>query len=313
MGDAILFEEFYGLFFGIGLFLYSINIMSEKIQDAFGDSLKSFLGKTARGKWSSILTGTAVTAAIQSSTAVTVMLVSLAESGIVSLYQATGIIMGANMGTTVTSLLIAFNFSALAPFFILFGAFVKLLCNKERIRAVGEVLLAFGMLFAGLEAMSGAFSSLRDNPVFINMIISASGKVGGILSGILMTVIIQSSSATVGILQGLAAQGLVGLSDAIYIVLGQNIGTVLTSLLASVGRNEKAKHIGKIHLIFNIVGCAFFLPLCSFLPVGEWLSRFGNPSLAVSVFHIVFNIVNTVIMLPFYDRLAKKKEPLRRQ
>ncbi len=307
MGDVILYEGFYGLFFGIGIFLYSINIMSEKIQEAFGDSLKSFLGKTARGKWSSILTGTAVTAAVQSSTAVTVMLVSLAESGIVSLFQAVGIIMGANMGTTVTSLLIAFDFSALAPFFIVFGAFIKLLCSKERFRAVGEVFLAFGMLFAGLKAMSGAFSSMRDNPVFLNMIVSASGKVGGILSGILMTVIIQSSSATVGILQGLASEGLVGLDDAVYIVLGQNIGTVLTAILASVGRSEKAKQIGKIHLIFNIAGCIFFLPLCAFLPVGEWLESIGNPSLAVSVFHIVFNIINTVILIPFYDRFANRK------
>lgn len=305
-----MYEGFSALLFGIGLFLYSINIMSEKTQEAFGDSLKYFLGKTAGGKWSSILTGTAVTAAVQSSTAVTVMLVSLAESGIVSLFQAVGIIMGANMGTTVTSLLIAFDFSALAPFFIVFGAFLKLLCSKERIRTVGEAILSFGMLFAGLKIMSGAFSSMRDNPLFLNMIVSASGKVGGILSGILMTVIIQSSSASVGILQGLAAEGLVSLDDAVYIVLGQNIGTVLTTVLASVGRNERAKEIGKIHLIFNIAGCVFFLPLCAFLPVGEWLSRLGNPSFAVSVFHIVFNAVNTVILLPFYDRLAKKKEPL---
>ncbi len=319
MGDAILYEGFFGLLFGVGLFLYSINIMSEKTQEAFGDSLKSFLGKTARGRWSSILTGTAVTAAVQSSTAVTVMLVSLAESGIVSLFQAVGIIMGANMGTTVTSLLIAVDFSALAPFFIVFGAFLKLLCGKERVRAVGEVILAFGMLFAGLKAMSGAFSSLKDNPVFLNMIVSASGKVGGILSGILMTVIIQSSSATVGILQGLAAEGLVSLGDAVYIVLGQNIGTVLTAILASVGRSAKAGQIGKIHLIFNIAGCLFFLPLCALLPVGEWLGKIGNPSLAVSVFHIIFNIVNTVILLPFYDRFvrlgeerasAQKRKPL---
>lgn len=307
MGDVILYEGFFGLLFGIGLFLYSINIMSEKTQEAFGDRLKSFLGRTARGKCSSILTGTAVTAAVQSSSAVTVMLVSLAESGIVSLFQAVGIIMGANMGTTVTSLLIAFDFSALAPFFIIVGAFIKLLCSRPRLRAGGEVILAFGMLFAGLEAMSGAFSSLRDNTVFLNMIISSSGKVGGILSGILMTVIIQSSSATVGILQGLAAEGLVGMEDAVYIVLGQNIGTVFTTILASAGRKGEARQIGKIHLIFNIAGCLFFLPLCAVLPVGEWLSRLGNPSLAVSVFHIVFNIVNTVILLPFYDRFAGVK------
>lgn len=308
MGDAILYDGFYGLIFGIGLFLYSINIMSEKTQEAFGDRLKLFLGKTARGKCSSILTGTAVTAAVQSSTAVTVMLVSLAESGIVTLFQSVGIIMGANMGTTVTSLLIAVDFSALAPFFIICGAFMKLLCRKREAPAVGEVILAFGLLFAGLEAMSGAFSSLRDNPVFLNMIISASGKAGGILSGILMTVIIQSSSATVGILQGLAAEGLVSLDDAVYIVLGQNIGTVLTVLLASVGRSTNAKRIGRLHLIFNIVGCIFFLPLCALLPVGRWLEEIGNPSLAVSVFHIIFNIINTVILLPFYDRLARARD-----
>lgn len=293
------------MLWGLGLFLYGINIMSEKTEKAFGDRLKKLLGKTARGKYSSILTGTAVTALVQSSSAVTVLLVSLVESGTVTLFQSVGIIMGSNIGTTVTSLLIAFDFSSLAPFFILFGALVKLFCQKEKLNCIGDVCFGFGLLFLGLEAMSGAFSSLKDNPVFLNMIISASGKVGGILSGILMTVIIQSSSATVGILQGLAAEGLVGLNDAVYIVLGQNIGTVITVLLASVGRSRKAKKIGSIHLIFNVVGCLFFIPLCAFMPVGEWLERFGNPSLAVSVFHIIFNIVNTVILLPFYDRFAK--------
>ncbi len=302
-----MYKGFTALLFGLGLFLYSINIMSEKTQLAFGDKLKAFLGKTARGKFSSIATGTAVTAVVQSSSAVTVMLVGLTESGIVSLFQAVGIIMGANIGTTVTSLLIAFNFSELAPFFIIAGAFIKLLCKKERLCLTGEVILAFGMLFAGLEAMSGAFSSMRDNPVLINMIISSSGKIGGILSGILMTVIIQSSSATVGILQGLAAEGLVSLDNAVYIILGQNIGTVITVLLASVGRSKKAKQIGRIHLLFNVIGCACFIPVCALLPVGEWLSHLGNPSLAVSVFHIVYNIVNTVILLPFYDRLAKER------
>lgn len=300
-----MYTGFAALLFGLGLFLYSINIISEKTQLAFGDKLRTVLGKAARGKASSILTGTAVTAAVQSSSAVTVMLVGLIESGIVTLFQAVGIIMGANIGTTVTSLLIAFDFSALAPYFLTAGAFVRLLCKKEKLCLSGEVILSFGMLFAGLETMSAAFYSMRNNPVFINMIVSASGKIGGILSGILMTVIIQSSSATVGILQGLAAEGMVSLDDAVYIILGQNIGTVITVLLASVGRSEKAKQIGKIHLVFNVIGCLFFVPLCTVFPVGEWLTRLGNPSLAVSVFHIVFNVVNTVILLPFYSRFAK--------
>lgn len=299
---------FLALLWGLGVFLYGINIMSEKTERAFGNRLKTVLGKTARGKYSSVITGTAVTAFLQSSSAVTVLLVSLVESGAVSLFQSVGIIMGSNIGTTVTSLLIAFDFSALAPFFILAGAFVKLFAKKETFSCIGDVFFGFGLLFLGLEVMSGAFSSVRDNPIFLNMIISASGKIGGILSGILMTVIIQSSSATVGILQGLAAEGLVSLSDAVYIVLGQNIGTVITVILASIGRSAKAREISRIHLIFNVIGCLFFIPLCAFLPVGEWLSRLGNPSLAVSVFHIVFNVVNTVMLLPFYERFVREKE-----
>ncbi len=302
-----MYSGIFALLWGLGLFLYGINIMSEKTEKAFGDRLKSILSKTARGKYTSLITGTAVTAFVQSSSAVTVLLVSLVESRAVSLFQSVGIIMGSNIGTTVTSLLIAFDFSSIAPFFILAGAFIKLFAKKEKARCMGDVSFGFGLLFLGLEAMSGAFSSVKDNPVFINMIISSSGKIGGVLSGILMTVIIQSSSATVGILQGLAAEELVSLNDAVYIVLGQNIGTVITVLLASVGRSTNAKQIGKIHLIFNIAGCLFFLPVCALLPVGEWLSRLGNPSLAVSFFHIVFNIVNTVIVFPFYDRLARER------
>ncbi len=300
-----MFSGFLEMLWGLGLFLYGINIMSENTERAFGSKLKIILGRTAKGKISSVITGIVVTAAVQSSSAVTVMLVSLIESGVVTLFQCVGIIMGANIGTTVTSLLIAFDFSDFAPFFIPLGVFIKLFSKREKISCSGEVLLGFGMLFLGLNAMSEAFSSMKDNPLLHNMIISSTGKIGGILSGILMTVIIQSSSATVGILQGLAAQGLVGLSDAAYIVLGQNIGTVLTVILASLGRSGKAKQIGRIHLLFNLAGCLFFIPLCMILPIGDWLSRIGNPSLAVSVFHIVFNIVNTVIVFPFYDKFAK--------
>ncbi|MBQ7117105.1 MAG: Na/Pi cotransporter family protein [Clostridia bacterium] len=303
-----MYSGVFALLWGLGAFLYGINIMSEKTERAFGNRLKIILGKTARGKYSSVITGTAVTAFLQSSSAVTVLLVSLVESGAVSLFQSVGIIMGSNIGTTVTSLLIAFDFSAFAPFFIASGAFVKLFAKKETFSCMGDVFFGFGLLFLGMEAMSGAFSSVKDNPVFLNMIISASGKIGGILSGILMTVIIQSSSAAVGILQGLAAEGLVSLDNAVYIVLGQNIGTVITVLLASVGRSVKAKQIGRLHLLFNIIGCLFFIPLCALLPVGEWLSRLGNPSMAVSVFHIVFNVVNTVILFPFYDRFVREKE-----
>lgn len=305
-----MFYSILNLLCGLGLFLYGINIMSEKTEKAFGNNIKIFLEKTASTKLACVLTGTAITALVQSSSAITVMVVSLIESSLMTLYQAVGIIMGANIGTTVTSLLIAFNFSDFAPITIFTGAAIKLFSRKEKVQYSGEVLLGFGILFLGLETMSGAFTELRDNPVFLNMIVSASGKIGGVLSGILMTVIIQSSSATVGILQSLAEEGLVMMNDAIYIVLGQNIGTVLTVILASIGRSRQSKQAAMIHLLFNLIGCVFLMLICEFVPVAELLSPLKSPSMMISVFHIVFNIVNVIILLPFYDWLIKASEKL---
>lgn len=300
----------FALISGLGLFLFGINLMSEKTEKAFGNKIKTFLGRTANNKYTCILTGTLITALVQSSSAVTVTVVSLIESSLMSLYQAVGIVMGANIGTTVTSLLIAFNLSDIAPVFIFIGAVMKLFSKREKVMYSGEVLFGFGILFTGLDMMSGAFADVKDNPAFINLVLSASGKIGGILSGVLMTVVLQSSSATVGILQSLANENLVPVSDAIYIVLGQNIGTVLTVIVASIGRSKESKQVAAIHLLFNLIGSAFFVVLGEFIPMADMLSGCGSPSMQISLFHIVFNIINTLILIPFYDGLIKVSEKI---
>ncbi len=296
---------------GIGLFLYGLKLMSEGSEKAFGDKMQNILSLTAGTKLKAIFTGTAVTSVIQSSTAVTVMAVGFVEAGVMSIFQATGIVLGANIGTTVTSLLIAFNFSALAPLIIFLSVLTVLAAKNKKIRLTGEIFLGFGLLFLGLNTMGSAFTFLKENPEFLSFIIASSkGKIKGIVAGIVMTVIMQSSSATVGILQSLCLQGLVDTESAVYIVLGQNIGTVFTSMLSAAGKSTAAKQVGMIHLVFNAVGSLIFLILGEFIPYGEILSRFGNGSAQVSAFHIIFNVLSVVIFIPFYHKLISISETL---
>ncbi len=296
---------------GIGLFLYGLKLMSEGSEKAFGQKMRNILSLTAGTKCKAVITGTAVTSVIQSSTAVTVMAVGFVESGVMSIFQATGIVLGANIGTTVTSLLIAFNFSALAPFIIFLAVLTVLVAKSKKIRLTGEIFLGFGLLFLGLNTMGSAFSFLKENPEFLEFVVTSSkGKIKGIVAGIIMTIIMQSSSATVGILQSLCLQGLVDTESAVYIVLGQNIGTVFTSMLSAAGKSTAAKQVGMIHLVFNAVGTLIFLILGEFIPYGEILSRFGNGSVQVSAFHIVFNVLSVVIFIPFYDSLIRISEKL---
>lgn len=296
---------------GIGLFIFGMSTMSEGTEKAFGAGLKNMLSAMTNTKAKAIVTGTVVTGIVQSSSAVTVMAVSFVESQLMNLSQATGIILGANIGTTVTSLLIAFNFSDFAPFTIFLGTVMKLMGGKEKIRHPGEILLGFGLLFLGLNTMGNAFSHLKDNQDFLKFIIScSSGKLKGILAGTVMTAIMQSSSATVGILQTLCEQGLVDTESAIYIVLGQNIGTVFTALISAVGKSKAAKQVGMIHLIFNVVGSLIFVALCEFIPVTELLMRFESPSMRISVFHILFNVITVFMLIPFYDRMINTSEKL---
>ena len=302
-------KYFINLLCGTGLFLYGMKIMSEGTEKAFGDRLRRILSLAADTKLKAILTGTAVTGVIQSSTAVTVMTVGFVETGILSIFQATGIVLGANIGTTVTSLLIAFNFTSVAYVCVFIGALPVIIGKKQTIRHVGEIILGFGMLFLGLKAMGSAFTFLKENPAFLTFIVSYSkGRIKGIIAGTVMTLIIQSSSATVGILQSLCMQGLIDTESALYIVLGQNIGTVFTCLLSAAGKSRKAKQVGIIHLIFNLGGSILFLFIGEIFPFTPLFGKIGSPSMQVSAFHIAFNVITVLAVIPFYNQLIKLSE-----
>ncbi len=294
---------------GIGLFLYGMKMMSDGTEKLFGNRLKNMLAVMAGTKGKAILTGAVVTGIIQSSTVVTVMAVGFVEAGIMSIFQATGIVLGANIGTTVTSLLIAFNFSSLTPVMIFTGVLLIILSKNKKIRLTGEILTGFGLLFLGLNTMNSAFSHLKESPDFLSFIVASSkGKVKGIAAGTVMTAIMQSSSATVGILQSLCLQGLVDTESAIYIVLGQNIGTVFTAFISALGKSKAAKQVGMIHLIFNVAGSAFFLVVGEFFPFAQLLEKVHNPSMQVSLFHIVFNVVTVILVIPLYNLLINISE-----
>ncbi len=290
---------------GIGMFLVGMALMSEYTVSAFGEKLQGTLRRLTNNKISGVLTGFAVTGVIQSSSATTVTAVGFVDAGLLSLAGATGIVMGANIGTTVTSLIIAFNFSDIAPLVIFVGAFMKLLSKSEKLKSIGIILSGFGILFVGLNTMSSSFEALKDSEAFLTFVASSRGKLRGVATGFIMTALMQSSSATVGILQALSMQGLIPIDTAFYIVLGQNIGAVIPVIISSVGTNKTAKQVGIIHLLFNLIGSAVFLVLIELVPFGELLSFTDSHSMKISLFHITFNVVSTLMLLPFSDWLIK--------
>ena len=295
---------------GIGMFLMGMTLMSDYTTLTFGSRLKDILAQLTGNKISGVLTGLAVTGIIQSSCAVTVAAISFVNAGLLSVAGAAGIVMGANIGTTVTSLIIAFNFSSVAPLAIFIGAFMKLLCKKEKLQNAGIILCGFGILFVGLSTMASSFEALRENGSFLSFIASSQGKFRGILTGFIMTAIMQSSSATVGILQALSMQGLVPINSAFYIILGQNIGAVIPVIISSVGADKAAKQVGIIHLLFNLIGCTIFIVLLELVPINKLLSFTDNNSLKISLFHIIFNTASTVLLLPFTDYLIRISEKI---
>lgn len=297
---------------GIGMFLTGMALMSDYTVLTFGDKLRGILSRLAGNNVSGVLTGFAVTGIIQSSCATTVTAVSFVDAGLLSLSGAAGIVMGANIGTTVTSLIIAFNFSSVAPIAIFIGAVMKLLGKSERLKNTGIILCGFGLLFVGLNTMSSAFEMLRSNEAFLSFIASSHGKLQGVLTGLIMTAVMQSSSATVGILQALSMQGLIPADSAFYIILGQNIGAVIPVIVSSAGTSKTAKQVGIIHLLFNLIGSAFFLVLMELLPLSGLYSFTDSNSMKISLFHITFNTVSTIILLPFTDSLINLSEKLLR-
>lgn len=294
------------VFAGIGLFLYGITAMGEGLEHAAGSKMKKILGALTRNRLLAVVVGALVTGLIQSSTATTVMVVGFVNAGLMTLAQAVGVIMGANIGTTVTSVLIALDLTAIAPVALFIGVFVMLFVKKDIIKHIAQTIAGFGMLFWGMETMSSSMEPLRDSQVFADMITNFNNPIMGILIGIIVTVIIQSSSASVGILQALALQGLVPIDLAIYVLLGQNIGTCLTALLSAAGTKTNTKRTAMIHLLFNVIGSLIFLLITMLTPYTSLLEMISdNVSVQISAAHIIFNVVSTIVLFPFANLLIK--------
>ena len=314
-------SDFLGLLGGLALFLYGMQMMSSGLEAAAGSRMKMILERLTANRFLGVLVGAAITAVIQSSSATTVMVVGFVNAGMMTLNQAVWIIMGANIGTTVTGLLIALDVGELAPMFAFVGVALVVFVKKPQLQHIGQILAGLGVLFIGMDMMSSAMSPLRESEAFINLMSTFSNPLLGILAGAGFTAVIQSSSASVGILQALANSGVIGLPSAVFVLFGQNIGTCITAVLASIGTNRNAKRATIIHLMFNVIGTVIFTILFLVFPIayvidgsltlpgalGQTIAGLMPASHAgqIALVHTSFNIITTIILLPLGNYLAK--------
>lgn len=294
------FASVLSLLGGLSLFLFGMKVMGDGLERAAGARLKNLLAKMTRNRLLGVLMGVGVTAVVQSSSATTVMVVGFVNAKLLSLSQAVGVIMGANIGTTVTSLLLSIKLD-IGSIFAFVGLVMLFAFKKNSVKQVGMVFLGLGVLFCGMNLMSQSMAPLREWPLFMDLMRGVSNPLLGILLGAGITAVIQSSSASVGILQVLAAQGLMGMETAFFILLGQNIGTCVTALIASSGTGVNARRAAMVHLLFNVIGTLLFFALAMFLPIPAWIAGLApdNIKLQIAFTHIIFNVVSTVVMLPF--------------
>ena len=315
---------------GLGMFLYGMNIMADGMQKTAGSKMSQFLGMLTNNRLMAVLLGALITAIIQSSGATTVMVVGFVSAGVLNLTQAVGVIMGANIGTTITAWIVSMNqlgdaFAVFqpaffAPLLIGIGAIFMLFGKKQKMKTAGEILVGLGLLFIGLDFMSSSISPYTDAPVFSEAFrLLGSNPLLGMIIGALVTALLQSSSASVGILQTLAMNGVVTTNAAIFITLGQNIGSCVTAMISSIGGSRTAKRAAVIHLTFNMMGAVIFgvisFVLFSLYPL---LAAHNITSVQISIFHTIFNLTNTALLFPFANQLVKlsgifvpedKKEP----
>ncbi len=291
---------------GLGLFLYGMNLMGAGLQRAAGSRLKKIVEVLTTNIFMGVLVGALVTMIIQSSSGTTVMVIGFVNAGIMSLYQATGVIMGANIGTTITAQLIAFNLTDYAPIAVIVGVALWMITSKKSTKDLAEVLIGIGILFIGMDMMGDGLKPLAGSVVFKNLMVSLNNPILGMLAGFGLTTIFQSSSASIGLLQALAGQGLIGINIAFPILFGENIGTTTTTLLSSLGANKTAKRAAWTHFIFNAIGTLIFMTILRY-PIA-WLVESispGNISRQIANAHTLFNLINVVIQLPFARFLVK--------
>lgn len=293
-------------FGGLGLFIYGMNLMGDSLQKAAGSRLREILGFLTKNKVMGILLGTIVTMLIQSSSATTVMVVGFVNAGLMNLSQAFSVIMGANVGTTITSQIIAFKLTDFAPIAIGIGVASKLIFKSKSKKDIADIVIGFGLLFAGLNMMGSGLSSLKDNPIFSIMMIKLENPWLGILVGFLVTTVVQSSSATIGILQALAIQGLISFPVAFSILLGENIGTTTTAMLSSLGASKNAKRAALLHFLFNASGSLIFMLGLRF-PIEALVLRLSPNDLIRQIAngHTLFNLTNVLIQTPFTNFYIK--------
>ena len=305
---------------GLGIFIYGMKIMSEGLQNTAGDRLRNGLEKVTKNRFMGLAVGAGITAVIQSSSATTVMVVGFVNAGVMSILQATPVLMGASIGTTVTAQIAALKLTKIAPLFLFVGVMIMMLGKKRTVKRVGEALAGFGILFMGLTIMSDAVKPLRELQAFSDFIVNFQSPFLGILFGTLFTAVIQSSSATMGILIALASEGLVTLDSSIYLIMGLNIGTCITAVLASIGTSKTAKRTAMVHLMFNVTGVVLFFILVRILPIVEWVKSFTGLLYSSSTsaadlakaelanFHTLFNVTTALLLIGVPQVLIKIAE-----
>lgn len=294
---------------GLGLFLYGMRIMSDSIEKVAGAKLRGILERLTKNRFMAILVGVFFTAVIQSSSACTVMVVSFVNSGLMNLTQAAGVIFGANIGTTVTALLVSFKLEKVAPIILLVGVLLVMFVKKQKISRFGEVIIGFGVLFMGLGSMSSAMSGMKDSPAVLHMFASLQEPFMAVLLGTVLTAVIQSSSVTVSIMVLLANQGLMNMDICMYIILGCNIGACTSAVLASLNGKKDAKRAAAIHLIFNVIGTVIVFIIFKFAvnPIVDVLNVVAdnNPGRVVAYAHMSIKIFQVIIMMPFIKGIVK--------
>lgn len=293
---------------GLGMFLYGMRIMSDSIEKVAGARLRGILERLTTNRFTAILVGVFFTALVQSSSACTVMVVSFVNSGLMTLMQAAGVILGANIGTTVTALLVSFKLEKAAPVILLVGVLILMFVKKQKISRWGEAIIGFGILFMGLSSMSGAMSGMKDSPEVLHMFASLQSPLMAVLLGAVITAVIQSSSVTVSILVLLANQGMIGLDICMFTILGCNIGSCATAMVASLSGKKDAKRAAAIHLIFNIIGTIIVFVIFSMLvePFVMTLTRFAgnNPGRVVAYAHISIKTFQVILLMPFIKQIV---------
>lgn len=291
---------------GLALFLYGMDLMSTSLEVAAGNKMNRIIEKLTSSPIKGVLVGAVVTAIIQSSSATTVMVVGFVNAGLMTIYQSVGVIMGANIGTTITGQLVALNITKAAPLIAFVGFLMFKGFKNDKMKYIGQCIMGLGILFMGMEFMSDAMKPLKEEPAFVSLMTRFKNPVLGVLAGTIFTATIQSSSSSLGILQAIANQGLINLSSSMYIICGFNIGTCITSVLSSLSSNKNAKRTSTVHVLFNLIGTIIFIIISLFVPIDEFVIRFSKdlPAAQIANMHTLFNVMTTIILFPFCNKLA---------